>query len=157
MGEKLKCSRIGWSHFLSQKRVKQKRSWTLAVPSCLPSFGYRFDKCWGKKNKDCEASCLKRSRIGIAIQWMPEDCGGLGSGSEWVLVAVYAGYSHGCRGAKSKEGWPTTLILSVKWSSTKYVVINKALNNDEVFYFLSVKKKTSQPHWLRKSQVWKNQ
>ena len=66
-----------------------------------------------------------------------------GGGSEWVLVAVYAGYSHGCRGAKSKEGWPTTLILSVKWSSTKYVVINKALNNDEVFYFLSVKKDKS--------------
>ena len=74
---------------------------------------------------------------------MPEDYGGLRSGSEWVLVAVYAGYSHGCRGAKSKEGWPTTLILSVKWSSTKYVVINKALNNDEVFYFLSVKKDKS--------------
>ena len=77
----------------------------------------------------------------VEVEWMPEDCGGLGSGSEWVLVAVYAGYSHGCRGAKSKEGWPTTLILSVKWSSTKYVVINKALNNDEVFYFLSVKKR----------------
>ena len=40
---------------------------------------------------------------------------------------LYAGYSRGCKVAKYKEGWPTTPVLSVKSSDTKYVVKSESI------------------------------
>ena len=118
---------------------------------------------WQKRAKQKRLRTKNRSRPlllnfvvvekdrGIAVdawrQWWSGSCGCLESGSEWVLVAVYAGYSHGCRGAKSKEGWPTTLILSVKWSSTKYVVRNKALNWWSVLFSKCEKRQVNLTGW----------
>ncbi len=47
------------------------------------------------------------------------------------IYILYAGFSHGCRVAKSKEGWPTTLVISVQWSDTKYVVKVKVYSGME--------------------------